>query len=355
MHEVNEIRLLEQLLTSYTTACVCDRERSKVASARQDNSMQRMISCRLACRLACRLVFAAALCLAPAVEQATAGGQSSIELRYSQLDNLINSPVELQKDNFSARVGHTFSSLFGDEYTEDRLLLRAEQDLYFLFKAASIASFFGYEDATVFMAAAFDRWQEYSDPPSWAAVDLFDAYIRERRFQDAAEFKLRHYDRGMEFIPLLVDERPDDWSGPAVIHVGRSSEFASLRAVPFAEGGSIIVIFHPSCHFSVGAFEAIAADPVLAPVFIERARWVAPAYDKLRVNMIREWNESRPGQHVDIAYDRAGWGFITRWETPTFYFLSNGSVTRVIQGWPSNHQLETLRDATRSVGLIDSD
>lgn len=52
-----------------------------------------------------------------------------------------------------------------------------------------------------------------------------------------------------------------------------------------------------------------------------------------------------------IAFDRAEWPDFDSWSTPMFYFLCDGKLISVVEGWPSEGNKEALLKAAEQIGL----
>ena len=112
----------------------------------------------------------------------------------------------------------------------------------------------------------------------------------------------------------------------------------------------MVVISHPLCHFSRNAMAAIEADPALSKA-MARSLWLAPVDRKLNLEVIRQWNGEHPEHPMVIAFDRAEWPDFDSWSTPMFYFLRDGKLVSVVEGWPSEGNKEALLKAAEQIGL----
>ena len=154
-----------------------------------------------------------------------------------------------------------------------------------------------------------------------------------------------------EALPDVRAEREPE-KGPGVWLPSADSNEVVQRHVDVGAGPRIVVVSHPSCHFSRNAMPAIAADDVLGPIFRSHATWIAPQSGTLNLPVLQRWNREHPGFEVALAVRQSEWTFVDYWNTPTFYFLKDGAVVQKVIGWPKEGQRETLLAASRKAGML---
>lgn len=123
------------------------------------------------------------------------------------------------------------------------------------------------------------------------------------------------------------------------------------RSVDLHQAALIVVVGHPSCHFTQNAIRDIQADPVLGDVFRAHAIWLAPQESAFDWDQFEQWNRSHPGQELAIAFRRDEWSVIDTWNLPTFYFFKDGALRAKFFGWPEQGRRAELRSALQRIGL----
>ena len=170
-------------------------------------------------------------------------------------------------------------------------------------------------------------------------------------FGEARQLASRHPFPEFEAIPDLRDGE---------VIVGLPTEYAIdasaralvRRSVDVSGQPQIIVVSHPSCHFSRAAMGDIQGDPTLSAVFRAHAKWLAPQSNWINFDTLQQWNHDHPDQPIGLTVASEDWAMIDSWGTPTFYFFKEGRVHAKVEGWPRSGRRAELLAALRVVGLL---
>lgn len=184
---------------------------------------------------------------------------------------------------------------------------------------------------------------------------LYGLYIQMRMLDEAKRLSDQDPSWGMDPVPefRVADTLPAGW--PTELVVSQERHELVRRSVDVTAPAQIVVIAHPSCHFSSDAMLAIEQDPVLADVFRNHAKWLAPVDFSFDFDVIRDWNTQHPRTEIALAFNPNEWPMLDSWATPTFYFLKHGKLLAKVVGWPKEGRRDELRMAARQVGLLDED
>jgi hypothetical protein len=140
--------------------------------------------------------------------------------------------------------------------------------------------------------------------------------------------------------------------GQASLWVARGKRDLWRQPLVLDDDAQVVVLGSTGCHFSEAAARSIDADPALRGIFRTHAQWLAPAHDIVAFDALQAWNRAHSAQPLAILDQDAGLPFISRFETPTFYFLQHGRVVDTVVGWPGDEQRAALRQALRRIGLL---
>jgi hypothetical protein len=181
--------------------------------------------------------------------------------------------------------------------------------------------------------------------------NLHDTLITVRQFDEARTLARQH--PALELPSLTVgDDQALVAPGQRVLEIESASAVRTTRLD--LSGARILVIAHPHCGFSRRAIAAIEGDPVLAALFRERAAWmtdVGSGHPELEAML--QWNAEHPHARLGIAYSRDDFPMLPGWGLPSFYFLVDGKVESVIEGWPAEGRHQALLSAAGRIGLTD--
>jgi len=223
----------------------------------------------------------------------------------------------------------------------------SDEDLRALTLAAQLAVFYHHDGDILDDAMADLRLLE--DRGAARPGDIRAAYgllVAGRRFEQARHFLAAHPDLDEPEPPRLLRLRADA-SGAAEMRVGETDGTLEWSPVDVATLPRILVIGHPSCHFTRNAAHAIEADPELRALFVAQSKWLAPQDTGTDFTVFHRWNTEHPDLPMTIAYRAAGFPIIDHWATPTFYFLDRGRVVSKVIGWPRGGRREEILAAYR--------
>lgn len=111
----------------------------------------------------------------------------------------------------------------------------------------------------------------------------------------------------------------------------------------------IIVVSHPLCHFSNDARSFIKNSKYRA-VFESASLWVIPPSGSMYIEKVFNVNKdsSLPFEYFYVMNE---WPEIERWDTPSFYFYSNGLLVYTFSGWPEEGNIDKLEEGLLSIGV----
>jgi hypothetical protein len=225
-----------------------------------------------------------------------------------------------------------------------------DHDIAVLLDGAYNGAFFGNDVASVGLAATLlGVMEKRGIATDKHYLDMHEAFMGARMFEDARALAERHPVPGIEAVPdLRSDVTVPGAPTEMVVDPGAR---ALLRKSVDLEQVQVLVVSHPNCHFSQDAMRDIEADPVLREAFAH-AKWLGPQHNNLKFDAFQRWNHEHPAMQHTIAYRNDEWPIIDWWGTPTFYFIKDGSVTARFVGWPEEGRRAELLTALRKVGLL---
>lgn len=290
-------------------------------------------------------VLLAALMAGPAYAQAAAEDQRSqqIESFRDEVAALHTSGLDSGGLEFARRVSRHYETLRAHYRPMSSL---TDRELLDLFKATTTAIFYTNDAAYLpDIVAAFDLLERRGQATEKVRSDMRSSLVRVRAFDEmvgqglASETDapaLKHAPGLNQDLPMVIRA---DGSGRPVV-----------ENYQWQKGLSVIVFYGPHCAPSKKALTAISADRELAGFFRERAIWLMPVDDDLHVAALMQLAKDPASSNVAVAYNRSSWPQIESWTTPMFYFFSDGKLTEVQKGWPSDTQLEAIRRGVLSSG-----
>lgn len=265
---------------------------------------------------------------------------------------------DVRRDNSSkAALLREYYDANLDIYQRPELLIDlADKDVGLLFRAAYLAFFYGYQRAYLEdMRMDINVLSRKGSLPEKMVRDFYASLVAAREFGDAESFRRQHPLANMPAMPPVEDGVPLGNADPTMLALreeGNSRVFTREAANVLGSGSWVLVVSHQLCHFSQNASRAIAADPVLGPLFRDHAQWVAPQESALAVSSLAKWNRDHPTMPIAIVYKQSEWPMVSSWATPTFYFFKDGRMVDQVTGWPTEGNREALIDALRKNGLL---
>lgn len=219
----------------------------------------------------------------------------------------------------------------------------SDADLRALMLAGQLAAFYSHEDDILNNVLADLRLLEHRGDAK--ITDFRAAYgllIANRRFDEARLFLDAHAELDGRAPPRLLGLRAAHADSAAEMRVGEAEGTLEWVPVDVEALPRILVIAHPSCHFTQNAAEAIESDPALNALFTAHAKWLAPQDTTTDFSVFTRWNAEHPDMPITVAYRSAGFPMIDNWSTPTFYFIDHGRVVSQVTGWPRGGQREEI-------------
>jgi hypothetical protein len=221
-----------------------------------------------------------------------------------------------------------------------------------LFRAADYA-FEGFKDRQYLddmsrdLSAMSDRHIAYR--ANYLNMDR--AFFEDRDFSQAAALERKYPDPDNPIVPRLTcDSRLPQTSRYLEIQDGGRS--VVCRSVALSMKSQIVVVASPHCHFCRHATPVIESDPVLRRAFGGRTIWLVPQADTGFLD-VAKWNHSYPNEKMVAVLRQREWPMIVSWNTPTFYFLSDGKIVATVAGWPlPSGNEKALIVALRRIGAI---
>lgn len=246
--------------------------------------------------------------------------------------------------------------LFGDERNRATLDGVTDSNLDLLFQAAREVEFYTGEMSHVLeMMRLHEELESRGIAEGQHRADLYGALIHARLFDRARTFERAHPTQGLEKLPEVRQAADAGGAGPTVWTISPDARLLTARALDLRGPATIVVVSHPTCHFSRGAAAAISDDAVLGPVFARHARWLVPPGHRLDFELMQQWNRQHPRAPVSLVVERYDWPMFDDWATPTFYFFKGGALTRKVSGWPLDGagRRDEIIAALDEIGLLE--
>ncbi len=162
------------------------------------------------------------------------------------------------------------------------------------------------------------------------AATLYNLELARHRHSDASRVRRAYPLAQLPPLPAFADGIEPGNRLPTVWRLDAAGNRLVRETVDLS-GSRIIVT--AACHTSKEAAAAIGADPLLAPAFERRARWLTLAPGLEEVAAARDWNRQFPRAPVAMIYDRAEWRMIPDWRMPQFHVVRDGRAVESLAGW----------------------
>lgn len=274
-------------------------------------------------------------------------GVATLDAAYDKL-------VALSPDMSGKHAARTlYARLFAP--AQARLHTLGDRDVELLLRAADRLTRFDPAQARYLLDMQRDVGElERRDRLDRPHVDaLYDALLAAHHSDQARALLAAH--------PTMLDRQPPPTLHDAKIPsdspslwIARDGRDLWREPLHLDADAQVVVLGSTGCHFSEAAARSIGADPLLRELFRKHAQWVAPAHDIVAFDSLKAWNREHVAQPLAILHEDAGLPFVTRFATPTFYFLHNGRVVDTVVGWPDDTQRAALRLALQKIGLLDA-
>lgn len=181
--------------------------------------------------------------------------------------------------------------------------------------------------------------------------ELSEMMIQSRLFDEYRKLKQYYQELSLSPLPKISKLDKNALGGRVTLQV--TDEGVNITSHRFPEGGYVVIIGHPLCHFSKNARQDIASDPVLKNILQLKSTWLIPPDRRLYLAETLKANEEidlNPFAHV---YSTSDWPEIGYWGTPTFYFYYNGQLEHQLVGWPGKDNITELKKGLAKIGLLE--
>lgn len=150
-------------------------------------------------------------------------------------------------------------------------------------------------------------------------------------------------------LPEFVDGIPPDNRKPTVWRLAADGVQLTREAVDLAP---LQIVVTAASHLSKEAAVAIAADPLLAPVFSARARWLTLPPGIESIAAARDWNREFPQAPVAMICARSEWQMLPDWRMPQFHIVRDGRELESLAGWDGAASRTALVALLRRHGFL---
>jgi hypothetical protein len=297
-------------------------------------------------RLYAFAIFASTIAI-PSAEIDTAFSRFESEIRREVVASHEGSHSQLRR-----HANEAYEKFVGTRLTRASLNGLSSADLALFLRAAEMAGTYAAEERYARdMTAILDELSRRGDAGNVHYTAAYRMLVAVRDFAGARRLAAKYPAGEFEVLPAVrIDREPA--KGPSVWVPGDDPHEVVQRRVDVAAGPRIVVVSHPSCHFSRNAMSAIAADDTLGPLFRSHATWIAPQSGTLNLPALQRWNREHRDFAVALVVRQTEWTFVDYWNTPTFYFLKDGAIVQKVIGWPKEGHREELLAASRKAGML---
>ena len=250
------------------------------------------------------------------------------------------------------RIGAYYDQHVAAYQVASSLKQYSRADLELLFRAAFLAYAYRMHDADLnHMRMDQEELLRRGEVPEKLLKDFQASLIQARKFDEAAKLRQRHPTVKMSEVPPIVEQASE---GSTALVLNDENGIRTLRreALSISDGLRILVIAHPQCQFSKYAVHDILDDPILGPIFRDRAVWLMPQDGHLVLSGMANWNKDYLAAPLFIAYRQSDWPMVMQWATPTFYVLDHGKPVSEITGWSREGNRADLIAALKQAGLL---
>lgn len=279
----------------------------------------------------------------------------SIEKRFDELLRSIQAPDSNANPGTDRveRVSAMYHNQISAEQSPESWKKKTGLELQLLYRSAHVAAevtrdYDHIKDMTGVLIEMEARGQVVR---SIFYTELFKVLVLSRHLKEASQLQADHpevnFSKLPDFLisPTLNQETPTAWS----VNI-KTNEY--YRHNVLLAGSQIIIVSHPSCHFTWNALVAIESDPILSRVFFSHATtWLLPQSGNIDLEAMDRLNTRFPGIKAKIAFDQKEWRQLDTWATPTFYFLNNGAVVSKVVGWPEGGNRNKIVAGFQKIGL----
>jgi hypothetical protein len=279
---------------------------------------------------------------------------STLESPYDQL--ITASEKDDDYDAQAPILNRIYVEQFAPFQTDAQRHALGDRDVEFLFRAATTLAFRmnNQPNYLVDMRSDFAELERRHRVDRPHASKLYDMLLTTHHADEASALLAAHplIERSPTPIMRTASRIRDGQASLWIATPGtRKRELVRFR-FNIRTPSQVVVLASTGCHFSRNAARDIEADPMLRELFRDHAQWVAPPDEITAFDAVQDWNREHPALRLGIAYDNAALPMVERFETPTFYFLSHGTVVDTVVGWPDEGNLEAIRRGLRKIDLM---
>ncbi len=272
----------------------------------------------------------ATLFLAAALEAMSPGASPTIETQQ-ELRQVISATERLPHRLRAALIAEKFHLLYPSSDTSDQ----DDDALRRRFEAAVEAQFYSADRAITRELRdmySLMRTRNIQTPEDLSS--LAGALLLTRDFESLAELAKDSPQLPAPDLPTMADRTRGEASKTQILRVAGNTLIKD--AYPIDQGKHVIIVSNPLCGFSEAASRFIDGDVELASFFKDHALWLVPPERILHLEEVAKWNRSHHSGEMALAYRFDAWDILDQWETPIFYFFSDGRIVDEIIGWPKD-------------------
>jgi hypothetical protein len=282
---------------------------------------------------------------------AVARGASAFGRRFETFERLQTSLATLSAQEGARRMDAAYRAAFSAAQQPNAIRKLTGNDVSVLYRAARTGWGYAVDPRYVRdMTLDLNELQRRGLASQAQFEDMYEALVASRKFADARTLARRHPSRFMPPVPEFRDASGGGKTGPTELVLSRNGRELVRRDVDLGQGGRIVVVASPLCHFCVLAVQALERDPALRDAFAGHAVWLVSP-DGTSFAAIREWNHAHPREAMVLAYNVREWPMLAEWAEPTFYFFKRHKVVAELDGWLPGRNKE-VRTALEHVGLL---
>lgn len=283
--------------------------------------------------------------------QASSGrGESDTERRFN---TLYHASLSAPDDDSGAAVAALYDELFPAGNFPDDFPGVSAHEVRLMYRAALIASWYGYRAAHVTAAArALAELERHGITTTGELGSMYQVLIHAGQLEEARQFARRHTAAGLEPLPPLHEPVPVADDVPSILRLSPAGD-ALLHEAADLESVQIVVVAGPGCRYSQAAALAITQDPELGPVFQRKALWLASHTLLDDHRALQHWNNAHPGAPLVIAASPERWPMLDLDTVPQFHVFRDGELAASVSGWPVEEgNRDAVLAALRSAGLL---
>lgn len=300
------------------------------------------------------ILAASALALVGCAASEVGTQPDTVQVQFARFDRVEH---RIEASNPSTRVFvERFRSAYAQIFpplTHQRIASLDGPDLALLFRAAYVTQFYTHDPMYIRdMQRLLGELQGRRATEESQYQHLYDALVGARLFSQAITLSAKHPEISTIVLPKFRDVSDQGRSGPTDMTVSSDGRELVRHNVTVDAPSQIVVVSSPMCHFSQRAIRDIEADPVLRPLFRDRATWLVPPDINTPFETMAEWNRAHPDELMNAAYRIQEWPLLDRWETPTFYFIKRGALVAQVVGWPREGRKAQILAGLERLGLL---